>query len=78
MTETKLTCGYRLCRKKLRQDDSHFVVHVAESHNVERWAPGTYCNNDSCWQLEKAARAELDAHERQRRISDAESVVGAD
>ena len=75
---TKIRCGYRLCGKPLRQDKSHFTVHVTESYNVERWAPGTYCNNDSCWQLEKAARAELDARERQRRISDAESVAGAD
>ena len=73
---TKIRCGYRQCRKPLRQDKSHYVVHVAESPNAELWAPGTYCAADSCWQLERAIRVELDARERQRRICDVETIVG--
>ena len=69
-----MQCGYRLCRKKLRQDDKRYVVHV-ESHMAERWAPGEYCDL-SCWQLEKTARATLEERERQLRIAGVESVVG--
>lgn len=65
-------CGYRLCRKKLREDDRRYELHV-ESHMAERWAPGAYCSI-SCWQCEKAARATLAEREHQLRLAGVETV----